>query len=298
MTSPLSHEVRRVKASHSKDLLGTGPSLDELVPALSLIGERLSRALASGLAVLLGDDAPVVRVGMPMEGTLASLQADLEGLASHTLMAVGPEARPMLATFEAAPVFRLVDRTFGGRGEVPDPLPEAFPLSAELLIGRIEQTVAQALWDAFGGGAQHAVRTRGRDTSLRHLAPFDRREDLLQLSLEIEEEGFEPWSLSLAFPQATLAAIVTVPRHPRAAGRPAAAPDPAAEPFASMPLPVKAVLVDMTMGFSRLSSLKPGDILPVAVARSVPLKVGERTVATGTIGELDDRVAVQVSNAF
>lgn len=285
-----------MKARHSKELLGTGPSIGELVPALSLIGERLARALGAGLAKLSGGDAPVVRVGMPMDGTLATVQAELDGLASHSLLAVGPEGKPMLATFEAAPVFRLVDRAFGGRGEVPDPLPDSFPLSAELLIAHIETTVAEALSIAFGAG--HAVRAVRRETSLRQLAPFDRNEDLLQLSLEIEEADCAPWSLSLAFPQATLAALVAVTRHPVKERASRAAPDPAAEPYASMPLPVKAVLVEMTIGFSRLSSLKPGDVLPVAVARSVPLKVGDCTIAAGTIGELDDRVAVQVSNAF
>lgn len=298
MTFTHSNGSERVKAKHCKALLDTGPSIGDLVPALSLVGERLARALGGGLAKLLGSDMPVVRVGMPMDGTLASIQAELDGLASHALMAVGPQGKPMLLTFEAAPVFRLVDRTFGGRGDVPDPLPESFPLSAELLIARIEETVAEAVTVAFGGGMEHGVRALRRETSLRQLAPFDRTEDLLQLSLEIEEAGFDPWSLSLAFPQATLAALVTVPRHPRVVRGLFPAPDPAAEPFASMPLPVKAVLVDMTMGFSRLSSLKPGDILPVAVARSVPLKVGDRTIAAGTVGELDDRVAVQVSNAF
>ena len=65
-----------------------------------------------------------------------------------------------------------------------------------------------------------------------------------------------------------------------------------------MPVPVTAVLVDMTIGFSRLTSLKPGDVLPVAVARSVPLQVDGRTIATGTIGEVEDRVAVQILQAF
>jgi flagellar motor switch protein FliM len=296
MTSALPLKAERVKARHCKELLGSGPSIGELVPALSLIGERLARTLGPGLAKLLGGDAPIVRVGMPMDGNLGSIQSELEGLASHTLMAVGPEGKPMLTTFEASPVFRLVDRAFGGRGEVPNPLPDSFPLSAELLIGHIETTVAEALTATFG--IEHAVRPMRRETSLRQLAPFDKHEELLQLSLEIEEEGNDPWSLLLAFPQATLAGIVTVPRHPKQDRAAQAAPDPTAEPYASMPLPVKAVLVDMTVGFSRLSNLKPGDVLPVAVARSVPLKVGDCTVATGTIGELDDCVAVQVSNAF
>jgi len=63
-------------------------------------------------------------------------------------------------------------------------------------------------------------------------------------------------------------------------------------------MPVTAVLVDMRIGFSQLSALKVGDVLPVAVARSVPLKIADTTIAHGTIGEVDDRVAVQITHAF
>ncbi|WP_091143021.1 FliM/FliN family flagellar motor switch protein [Novosphingobium sp. CF614] len=290
------HSGQRTRAKHCSELLNAGPTIDELVPALSLLGEKLSRALPAGLSRFSGGEPPLVRTGMPMDCTLGSIQAEIETLAAHTLMTVGPKRLPLLATFEAAPVLRLVDRAFGGRGVVPEPLPDTFPLSAELLLTRIEEAVADALTAVFG--EQHKVRTLRRDTSLRQLNPFDKREELLQLSLEVEEPGVTPWSLSLAFPQATLAAVMAVPRHPvRGRARPAA-PDPASEPFASMPVSVNAVLVDMTIGFSRLSSLKPGDVLPVAVARSVPLQVEGRTIATGTIGEVEDRVAVQILQAF
>lgn len=285
------------KARHCAELLGTGPSIDELVPALSLLGEKLARVLPAGLARFAGGEPPLVRTGMPMDCTLGSIQAEIETIAAHTLMAVGPKGLPLLATFEAAPVLRLVDRAFGGRGVVPDPLPDTFPLSAELLLTRIEEAIASALTIVFGA-EDHKVRPLRRDTSLRQLNPFDKRADLLQLSLEVEEPGVEPWSLSLAFPQPTLAAIMATPRHPARAGQRPAAPDPMSEPYASVPVDVTAVLVDMTLGFSRLSSLKPGDVLPVAVARSVPLQVDGRIIATGTIGEVEDRVAVQIQHAF
>ena len=297
MNPSIARSGQRPGARHCTELLGTGPTLEELVPALSLLGEKLARVLPAGLARLSGGEPPVVRTGMPMDCNVASIQAEIETLAAHTLMVVGPGRLPLLATIEAAPVLRLVDRAFGGRGAVPDPLPDSFPLSAELLLGRLENAVAEALALAFGGGEEHAVRPLRRDTSLRQLDPFGRREELLQFSLEIEDEGAEPWSLSLAFPQATLAAAVAVPRAGRRAAR-GAAPDAASEPFASMPLSVTAVLVDMTIGFSRLSTLRPGDVLPVAVARSVPLQVDGRTIATGTIGEVEDRVAVQLLQAF
>lgn len=286
------------KARHCAELLGAPPSLDELVPALSLLGEKLARVLPAPLARVTGGEPPLVRIGMPMDTTLGAIQSEIETLASHALLAVGPKGLPLLATFEAAPVLRLVDRAFGGKGEVPDPLPDAFPLSAELLLGRIEGAIAEALATVFGGGPQHHVRAMRRDTSLRQLDPFDKRAELLQLALDVEEPGCDPWSLSLAFPQPTLAEVLAVPRHPVRAAPEPRIPDPSAEPYASLPLEVTAVLVDMSIGMKRLTALRVGDVLPVAVARSVPLQVDGRTIATGTIGELDDRVAVQLATAF
>ncbi|MEJ2458088.1 MAG: FliM/FliN family flagellar motor switch protein [Novosphingobium sp.] len=286
------------KAKHCSELLGAGPSIDELVPALSLLGERLARILPGHLSPFAGGEPPLVRIGMPMDCNLASIAADIETLASHTLMAVGPKGMPMLAIFEAPSVLRLIDRAFGGQGTVPDDIPESFPLSAELLLARLEQALAEALTTTFGGQEEHKVRAMRRDTSLRYLNPFDRREDLLQLSLEIEEPGAEPWSFSIVFTQPTLASVTAVPRHPIRRNTRRGTPDPASEPYGSVPVDVTAVLVDMTVPFSRLSSLKPGDVLPVAIARSVPLQVDGRTIATGTIGEVEDRVAVQIQQAF
>jgi flagellar motor switch protein FliM len=61
---------------------------------------------------------------------------------------------------------------------------------------------------------------------------------------------------------------------------------------------MSAVLVDMQIPFTTLSALQVGQVLPVAVARSVPLKVGDKTIAHGTIGAMDDQVAVQITHAF
>ena len=70
------------------------------------------------------------------------------------------------------------------------------------------------------------------------------------------------------------------------------------EPFGAMPLSLSAVLVDMALPVSTISALQPGQVLPVSVARSIPLKAGGQTIAHGTIGALDDRVAVQITHAF
>jgi flagellar motor switch protein FliM len=36
-------------------------------------------------------------------------------------------------------------------------------------------------------------------------------------------------------------------------------------------------------------------VLPVAVARQVPLRIGSRTLTRGTVGSQDDRVALQLT---
>lgn len=295
--APLSSNTPN-RAGHCAELLGTGPSIEELVRPLARLGETLARTLPAGLAHIAGTEPPVVRIGIPVQATLDAIAGDDAALAAHALMGLGPKRLPLLATFEAAPVLRLLDRAFGGRGVVPDPLPGAFPLSAELLLARIEDAIAVALSAGLGGDETHLVRPLRRDTDLAHLAPFAPSEPLLQIVLEVEETQAQPWSLALAFPLSTLAAALVVPRRQRRAARPAPRPGPGDEPFASLPLEVTAVLVDMSLPFSRVSALRPGDVLPVTVARSVPIRVDGRTIAAGTVGEVEDRVAVQVQNAF
>lgn len=285
-------------AQHCSELLGPAvPAISDLAPSLALLSGRLGLSIAAGLARLSGGEAPAVRPDAPRATTAADLEGEAASLASYAVMGIGPERHRVLLTCDAAPVFRLVDRAFGGRGMVPNPLPSAFPMSAELLIQRLEQTIAAALQEALGGGAL-SVLPMQRDTSFVQIAPFAPGETVFDLSVSVEEPGCEPWTLSLAFPQATLAALFA--GRERKLPTPAAphAPDPMSEPFASLPITLTAVLVDMMVPFTRLAALRPGDVIPVAVARSVPLKAGERAVATGAIGEFEDRIAVQITTAF
>ncbi|MDF2639234.1 MAG: flagellar motor switch protein FliM [Novosphingobium lindaniclasticum] len=295
----------RAPASHCPELIGAEPSVAELEPVLARIGDRLARTLPAGLARLSGGDIPLVKAAPPQRASLDSLREEGEALSAYCLMNVDrdPDSLPLLAVFDAAPLFRLVDRAFGGPGDVPEPLPDTFPLSAELLLARLETGLAEALGVALSAldghdddGWRRVVPVR-RDTSLRHLDPFPADADLLALALQVEAPDGGPWSLTLALPITTLAAITALRRAP-ARHRRALPARPEQEPFASMPLEVTAVLVDMPLSMARLSGLRPGEILPVAVARSVPLRIDGRTLASGTIGEIDDRVAVQVTHAF
>ena len=59
-------------------------------------------------------------------------------------------------------------------------------------------------------------------------------------------------------------------------------------------LPARTVLARPNLSLAELMQLKAGDIIPVTIGRSLPLIVGDRIVAHGTIGEQDGRAAFQI----
>ena len=291
--------AERALAQHCPELLRAAPSEGTLLALLEHAGKALVKALGPALAPLLGGDAPDVRAAAPLPGDAAALATHIGPLAANSLLAAGAQAAPMLISIEAETVLRLVDRAFGGKGELSGGMPEAFPLSAELMIVRLETLAIAALGTAFGLAWPGAIRPLRRDGSLAAVAPFAADAQLAIQRLTITETGGTAWTLTLAMPLAALGALCdrAAQTAPDTRANPAPA-NPAEEPFGAMPLTLRAVLVDMAMPVSALSKLAPGQVLPVTIARNVPLQVGATTIAHGTIGALDERVAVQITQAF
>lgn len=290
MNTQHSFVAERRAAQHCQELLRRGPEPADLLPALARAGERLARSLAPEFAGLLGSEAPTVAVAAPTERSEAELIDDAGPLAANCLLATAVPGVSLLASIDGQAALRLVDRAFGGKGEAAGPLPEHFPLSAQLMIQRLEQMIARALGAALG---QDELRVVKRDHRLAELAPFPAGARLAVLAVEVMEGARKPWKLLLALPLAHLPKLLGGGDGPAAAPRGPA--DPAAAPFADVPLPLTATLVDMRMPLSVLAALEPGTVLPVSVARAVPLSIGGAVLARGSVGNADDRVALKLT---
>jgi flagellar motor switch protein FliM len=282
--------AERRAAQHCAELLNRLPDSAALMPALMRSGERLGRLLVPAFTSLLGGEEPEIVVTAPLEAGFDELSEMVGSLAANSLFATSRPGLNLLASVDGEAMLRLVDRAFGGRGEAGTPLPKAFPLSAELMIQRVEGLLAECLAGAFGEAQLTLLR---RDSRLADLAPFPAHARLCFLPIEVRERR-----------QATLKLLVAIDRQhlpdllghgESAPRRPSAPADPAAAPFADLPLPLTATLVDVRLPLSTLATLEPGVVLPVAVARAVPLAIGPTVVARGTLGAQDDRIAIKLT---
>ncbi len=290
--------AERIAAQHCPELLRRRPEPTELIPALGEIGERLSRRLATALGALLGSAAPVVSAATPEELGKAEWLEEVGPLAANALLACSIPSIGLIISIDGQAVLRLVDRAFGGRGEAAGALPEAFPLSAELMIARLEELTVECLSDVLGLPDLHAA---ARNSRLAELARFPAATRLAVLRLSVNDGARAPWQFRIAVPIGQLPDLVaragdasdpTAPAPSQASPR---AADPAALPFADMPVQLTATLVDMLVPLSAMAALEPGAVLPVAVARSVPVSSAGTMLASGTVGSADDRVAIKLT---
>lgn len=286
--------AERPLARHSPALLRPAPGAAELLPGLARAADRLARSLRNALAPLLGGAIPIVECAAPAEKS--ARDCTQPGLAVYSLYAAGAQAHPILSVIEGETVLCLLDRAFGGPGEAPSPLPRELTLSAELMAARIEAVVAQQLAAALGPEAG-TIRPLRRARTLGDLVGLANDARLAVLEITVREGSRAPWTVRIGLPMAALAELTGLAAHRPAPPRRAAA-DPLGAPFGEMPLTVRAVLVDVPMPLSALGALEVGQVLAVPVARSVPLRIGESVVGHGTIGAVDDRVAIQLSQLF
>ena len=271
--------------------------------ALAALSQRLASALPEALGVLGGEMLPEVSPVEPREGVMRELLSRGAAPCSHAMLAAEAGEPHLLVSIDTAGALQLVDMAFGGEGKLPDPVPEKLPLSAQLLLARIEAQVAALvarIAGIDGSDETPAFALMRRDADIAALRPFAADCALWQLGFAVSFGEAEAWTLRLTFAahHAPLLCESDAMPGPVAASARKSDTVPVERTFDSIPLTLRATLVDMRIPLARIATLKPGDVLPVSVARQVPLAVGEATVARGTVGEVDDRVAIQIIHAF
>jgi flagellar motor switch/type III secretory pathway protein FliN len=297
----------RAAAVHCPELIAPsrGPRPEERAGLLAAWRRDLARALADDLSGLLSGDRLDVLVSEPEALTGEAALARIGAVAANGLLRCGASGETALLSFDFATAIALTDRSFGGDGKPVGGMPEQLPRSAALLVEEAAATIAQTITRVSYGDAPPPVSAmaRGaaggevivRSESAARLKPFAPDAACLLFTLVIANRQGCEWRASLALAAERFDRLLPGagrPARPRVARVPASG---MAAPFASIPLPLHVVVAEFDLSLARLQTLAPGDCIPLAVGRQVPLMVGERVLAHGTIGTSEDRMAIRLT---
>lgn len=291
----------RAAAVHCPELTTRGPRPEESAALMAAWRRDLARLLADDLSGLLSGDRLDVNITEPERLTGADALRRIGPLAANSLIRCGATAETALLSFDFATAIALTDRSFGGDGRVSGHVPEALPRSAALLVEETATMIAGAITAASYGDMPPpaGASTRGevivRSESAARLKPFALDAQTFFFVLEIANRQGCTWRAALAVSAERMARLLPGggrrlrPRTARVAASPFAAP------FAEVPLPLHVVLAEFDLSLARLQSLSPGDTIPLAMGRQVPLFAGETLVAHGAVGTAEDRMAIRLT---
>ncbi|OZA94179.1 MAG: hypothetical protein B7X57_02425 [Erythrobacter sp. 34-65-8] len=280
-------------AQHCAELLGRAQAPFDMAAASAEFAAELALSLPERLQALLA--GPRVMVSdWPAEAMAAGeLASNWSTPSIHFSVALGRNAPRFVISFDNAAALSLTDRLFGGRGGRQDDVPRALPNSAVLSVERLVCAVAETL--ARLCGQEGEAPLIASQAAFRRLGVFRRNERCLSWSFTVEQQAQDPWSLRLAVPEAAMRAVLESHAGGSAAPAPATMRGPNAEPFGAIPLPLTAVLAELRLPLAQLAALQPGQCIPLSIRREVPLAIGQRIIAAGTVGTLDERVALRLT---
>jgi len=261
----------------------------------------LARLLADDLSGLLSGDRLEVSIAEPEALTGGDALRRIGPVAANSLLRCGTSAETALVSFDFATAIALTDRAFGGDGRIGGSVPEALPRSAALLVEEAASIIAGAITRVSFGDTPPptAANPRGdvivRSESAARLKPFAPEDQALLFMLEIANRQGCIWRASLALAAERMDRLLPGGSRSVSARTPRQPTSGLAAPFGDMPLPLHVVLAEFDLSLARLQTLGPGDTIPLAMSRQLPLMVGETILAHGSIGTAEDRMAIRLT---
>ncbi len=287
----------RALAQHCPELTERGPRSEERAEYLRLWRRDATAFLEADLMPIFMGEKLVVKLGEPEPAKGSEIFAKIGPVAVNCLLRCGAAEQTLLLSADLANAMALTDRSFGGNGTIPSDAPDVLPRSAAILIDRLALVVARAISRATDGvDAAQTGDVVVRSESAIRLKPFEADCDCVMLALNFGPEGSELWSMLIAMPEAEFDGLLPGLNSDAASLAALRGPaDPRSKPFAEIPLPLDAILAEFELSLDGLETLSPGDEIPLSVPREIPLQVNDQSFARGTVGTLDEHMAVRVT---
>lgn len=267
------------------------------ISGLDKLGDRFAKKLRS-LIELYSGGRPAVSA-KPLDNSMFMMwDACVPGFVSLSLYRLPPIKGTVTLRIDAPLVSQLVDRFYGGRGPGAHAERHEFTPTEARLIARLSTQIMNALADCWSEITKLEPVLIGRENGIAQADILPADADVVVQSFEVDLGGKDKYFIEVVYPQAGLSGIEQS-THGHRAVKETRANDPfwqaqLGRRVEQVRLPVRTVLARPNLKMSELLALKPGDVIPIHIGRHLPLIIGDRVCAQGTIGEQDGCAAFMI----
>ncbi|MEM6858472.1 MAG: FliM/FliN family flagellar motor switch protein [Pseudomonadota bacterium] len=289
----------RALAQHCPELTERGPRPEERAEQLAAWRRDVAREVALDVAQLLSGTKLDAQLGEPQAMRGDAMFDRIGAVAANCLLRCGLEGQTVLLSFSVETAIALTDRSFGGTGEPIAEPAQGLPRSAGLLMEQAGRMIAQAIARvSTAGGAADEVQGDViiRSESASRLKPFSPLAECMVIELTLRASDGIRWTGMIAMSAECLGSLLPgVGSGAHGKDRADAKTDPQETALIAIPLSLQAVLAEFDLSLSQLDRLAPGDRIPLAIARDIPLRAGQQLVASGSLGTTEDRMALRLT---
>ncbi len=294
ISTPIPEQAARA-ASHCEELLSRAATPPDLDLEFARFARGCAEQSSAQLSELCDDRGLTAEIAETELVSVSDWYAEIGAAHTHSYYSLGQESRGILVSVRIGELVAQFERILGGTGEV-DETCTVLPASAKRFAQQFEDRMGDVLRRA---GDRREIAASANGDEVEQVAPFAAGDRVWTATLNVSStKTGASWTVRLAACQAMIAELVGKRAVSPATGRTIGARGIDGSAIAEVDLPLRAVLVDVPMSIARLASLEPGSVIPVAVNRNVPLMTGNLTIAHGCVGELDDRVALELTQTF
>lgn len=226
-------------------------------------------------------------------------RAGLPDFTSLSLYRMRPLKGGMLIALEPTFIANLVDAFYGGTGAGVAAKTGEFTPSEERLLARLTESMIEILVELWAEVIPLAPALASRETNAAYASLVRPDEGVVIQRFRVVPGGGRASTISILYPLGTL--------RPIEAELAAKVHDDSGEPdnewrirlaaaLENVRLPVRSVLARPELSVAQLMALKSGDVIPITLAPTVPLLVGAKLVAEGSIGEREGRAALMIQH--
>ena len=267
-----------------------------MLSGLDRLGDKLGRRIRALVEPICGV-RPHVESRDAQLMDFAAWSDEVPAFASISVYRLLPLKGQMLLRMDAAMISTLVDCFYGGIGNRPLPPRGEFTPTEDRLIARLTDAIIARLTESWADILPLDASLVVRETGVGFAAAAQPADQMGVQRFMVTITRDQSWPIDLVFPLSALRAVEPLMGSKLPADAEQA--DPVwqariARRMRDIRLPARTVLARPNLSLAELMQLKTGDIIPVTIGRSLPLIVGNRIVAHGTIGEQDGRAAFQI----